>query len=303
MTLVILALDALDHALVEYFDVDEFRLDGGFVEMESVAHQFDYPFTPEAWATVATGLHPTEHGVTDAGTSQWDNPLVEFASKFVGHLDVHTRAALGRIVQRTTGAEYTMGETDAETMFDPDYAVVHNWPGVANGAELRDVWRITNDDPPKEVFERELLGKGVQQLAWAGEMLNHPIGLAGVHVHTLDMASHAYGDDEGNLRRLYEWVAGKVAEIEAALGSEDHLLILSDHGTYTSFHDPDVVPEEHPPGKHAFRAVASTTHPDGPPTSVFEVKEWVEARVDTEPAAETDMDLPMEQLRELGYIE
>jgi hypothetical protein len=161
MTLVILALDALDYDHVDHFDMDGFRLDGGFVQMESVAHQFEYPFTPEDWATVATGLHPTEQGVSEAGTSQWDNPIVDFASKFVGHLDVHTRAKLGRIVQRTVGAGYTTGETDEETIFDPEYAVVHNWPGVTNGAELRDVWRITNDEPPQEAFERKLLGKGV----------------------------------------------------------------------------------------------------------------------------------------------
>lgn len=303
MTIVVLALDALDYELVDYFGFDRFKLDGGFVKMETVAHQFDFPFTPEAWATMATGLEPTAHGVTESGASQWDNPFVDFASKFVGHLDVHTRAALGRIVKRTTGAEYTVGETDSPTVFDHDYAVVHNWPGVTNGAELREVWRITDGEPPQEVFERELLGKGTQQFAWAEEMLDHPVGLAGVHIHTLDMATHAYGDDEHNLRRMYEWTARMVAEVAAALGPDDHLLVLSDHGSYTGFYDPDIVPEEQPPGKHAFRAVATTTHPDGPPESVYEVKEWLEARVDTDPGEETEMDLPMEHLRELGYVE
>lgn len=297
MTLVVLALDALDSALVGHYDLDEFKLDG-WTEMETVAHQFEHPFTPEAWATAATGLHPTEHGVTKEGTSSWDNPLIDFASRFVGHLDVHTRAKLGNIITAVTGEEYTIGETDSPTMFDPEYAVVHNWPGVANGAELRKCWQITDGEPPKEYFERELLGMGAQQFGWAREMTNHPIALAGVHIHTLDMASHAYGEQEAELERLYEWAATRVEEIRAALGPDDHLLILSDHGSYTSFLDPGKVP-----GKHAFRAFASTTHPDGPPDSIFEVKAWVEDRIDPSVMRESELDLPTEQLKDLGYID
>lgn len=298
MTLVILALDALDTKLVEHYDRSEFVLDGGWTKMETVAHQFEHPFTPEAWATIATGLHPTEHGVTEEGTSSWDNPLIDFASKFVGHLDVHTRAKMGNFITRVTGEEYTVGTTDSPTMFDPDYAVVHNWPGVANGKELRKCWQITDGDPPQEQFERELLGMGAQQLGWAREMLNHAIALAGVHVHTIDMASHAYGEQEAELGRLYEWTADRVTEIREAMGPDDDLLILSDHGSHTKFLDPDEVP-----GKHAFRAFASTTHPDGPPESVFEVKDWVERRIDVDEYRESDLDLPTEQLKDLGYID
>ena len=297
MTMVILAVDALDVALVEHYELEEFHLNG-YTEMETVAHQFEHPFTPEAWATIATGLHPTEHGVTEDGTSSWDNPVIDFASKFVGKLDVHTRAKLGNMITAVTGEEYTVGTTDSPTMFDPDYAVVHNWPGVANGDELRKAWQITDGDPPKEYFERELKGMGAQQFAWAEEMLEHPIALAGVHVHTIDMASHAYGEQENELRRLYEWVADWIAEVEAALGENDELLVLSDHGSYTTWLDPGKVP-----GKHAFRAWASTTHEDGPPESVFDVKEWVEARVDPDELDESNLDLPKEQLKDLGYID
>ncbi|QZP37525.1 alkaline phosphatase family protein [Halobaculum magnesiiphilum] len=297
MTLVILAIDALDTKLVEHYDIDEYRLDG-HTQMETVAHQFEHPFTPEAWATVATGLHPTEHGVTEEGTSSWDNPLIDFASQFVGHLDVHTRAWLGNKITALTGEEYTVGVTDSPTIFDPEYAVVHNWPGVANGAELRKTWQITDGDPPKEYFERELKGMAVQQFAWAREMAQHPISLGGVHVHTVDMASHAYGEQEDELERLYRWTADQVRHVREGLGEDDELLILSDHGSYTSFLDPGEVP-----GKHAFRAFASTTHPDGPPESVFDVKEWVEERIDVSEYEESNLDLPKEQLRDLGYID
>lgn len=297
MTLVILALDALDAELVDHYGCDGYKLNN-HGRLETVTHQFDHPFTPEAWATVATGLHPMEHGVTASGTSAWDRPLIDFASKFVGRLDVHTRAWLGNIISKYTGAEYTIGETGSPTMFDHDYAVVHNWPGVANGDELREVWQITDGNPPKEYFERELLGKAVQQFAWAREMPNHPVALAGVHVHTLDMAAHAYGEQEDELGRLYRWVEERVADIRESLDDDDHLLILSDHGSYTSFLDPGEVP-----GKHAFRAFVSTTIPDDPPASVFEVKEWVEKRIDPDEYQETEFELPTEQLRELGYID
>jgi hypothetical protein len=58
MTLVVLALDALDSALVEDLNVETLKLETA-QWMETVAHMRDEPYTPEAWATIATGEHPS----------------------------------------------------------------------------------------------------------------------------------------------------------------------------------------------------------------------------------------------------
>lgn len=301
MTLVVLALDALDAGLVEHFDIEAFRLNssGG---IETFAHTQDTPYTPEVWATVATGLPPEDHGVTGAGTSEWENPVLSALSRVSGRFSESTRGTLGGFVRRHTGERERIGETDADSVFDRDGAVVHNWPGVHDGSYLQRAWDLMNaasDGAPRHEFERDLFGLCAEQFGWAREMLNHPVSLAGVHVHTLDAAGHAYADDEAALRRVYGRVGAFVAGVEAALGPDDDLLLLSDHGMRTAFYPGD---EGEDPAGHSWRAYASTTADDRP-TSVFEVREWIEARVTDTRVEREELDMPTERLRELGYLE
>ncbi|WP_440005436.1 alkaline phosphatase family protein [Halomicrococcus sp. SG-WS-1] len=302
MTLIILALDALDAGLVDHFDLDELCLET-HGSMETFSHMRRVPYTPEVWTTVATGRHPTEHGITDEGLSQWSNPLVEFASRFTGTLPLSTRIRLGEIATELTGAEYVVGNTDQETLFDQPGHVVHNWPGVANGSELATVWKLMDSHGRQSIaeFERELFGIGAQQFAWAEEMLRHGPELAGVHIHTLDVCGHAYHADENQLRSAYEWAANWVERIRTSMDDDDDLVILSDHGMVVSFYsDEDDRGEK--PGGHSWRAYAAATL-DEIPTSVFEVREWIEANVGTYDDDSAQVELPEERLRELGYIE
>lgn len=301
MTLVVLALDALDRGLIEYFDADAFRLEsaGG---LETFAKTQDDPYTPEVWATVATGLPPEDHGVTGAGTSEWTNPLLSTLSRFTGQLDESTRGSLGKFVRHNTGEREHIGETSRETVFDLDGAVVHNWPGVYEGRYLQRAWDLMNavaDGAPRHEFERDLFGLCAQQFGWVREMLRHPVSVAGVHVHTLDAAGHAYADDEAVLRQMYERVGEFVVDVERALGEEDQLLLLSDHGMRTAFYPED---EGTNPGSHSWRAYASTTA-DTPPESVYDVREWIETRIAASTIEQETVELPVERLRELGYLE
>lgn len=302
MTLVILALDALDAGLVERFDLDSYRL-GSSTDVRTFAHARDQPFTPEVWATVATGLGPEEHGVTGAGTSEWDNPLLEFASTFSAKLPESRRGQLGDLVGRITGESERVGRTDRRTIFDREGGVVRNWPGVGDGADLQRAWDLmvaVSKDTSRREFERELLGLGAEQFGWAREMLNHEVSVAGVHVHTLDAAGHAYSGDEAALRHVYERVGGFVEEVEAALGPDDDLLLLSDHGMRAAFLDDDA---GEAPGSHSWRAYASATTADVP-DDVYDVADWVERHVG-DVAADEDgrVEMPMEQLQDLGYVE
>ncbi|WP_122091020.1 alkaline phosphatase family protein [Halalkalicoccus subterraneus] len=301
MTLIVLALDALDRGLVEHFDIEAFQL-GSEGEIETFAHSQDTPYTPEVWATVATGRPPEDHGITGSGTSEWENPLLSVLSRATGRLNESTRGTLGGLVRRHTGERERIGETDADSVFDRDGAVVHNWPGVHDGAPLQRAWDLMNaasEGAPRHEFERDLFGLCAEQFGWAREMLNHPVSLAGVHVHTLDAAGHAYADDEAALRRAYERVGEFVAGVEAALGAEDDLLILSDHGMRTAFYPAD---EGEDPAGHSWRAYASTTADDHP-RSVYDVREWIEARVTDAHVDREGIDMPTERLRELGYLE
>lgn len=301
MTVVVLALDALDAGLVEYFEVSEFDL-GTSQQIETYSHSKDDPYTLEVWATVATGLGPNEHGITGHGTSEWSNPVLEFASRFSGRLNESTRGTLGRFVRDQTGEREEIGETNAESIFDRDGAVVHNWPGVHDGSDLQRAWDLMNavaEGTPKNEFERDLLGLSAQQFAWAEEMLNHEVTLAGVHIHTLDAAGHAYSENEDSLRKIYERVGGFVDQLAQALGPNDDLLLLSDHGMRTSFYGK--IEENKSPGSHSWRAYASSTT-DSVPNSVFDVVEWVEEHIEERSVSEETVDIDEEQLRNLGYI-
>ena len=305
MTVLVLALDALDEGLIDYFDVDAFRL-ASSGPLETYAHTKDVPYTPEVWATVATGLGPEGHGVTAAGTSEWDNPVLEFVSRFTGHLSEGTRGTLGRFVRRQTGERERIGETDRESLFDADDAVVHNWPGVHDGRPLQYAWDLMNavaEGMGRSEFERDLFGQAAGQFGWAREMCRHPVSVAGVHVHALDAAGHAYADDEAALGHAYERIGGFVDEVVDALGPDDELLLLSDHGMRTAFYPPDAGDD---PASHSWRAYASTTA-ENRPESVYDVREWVESRAATATSigdgVDEDIEMPTDRLRELGYLE
>lgn len=305
MTLIILALDALDAGIVDYFDCTEYCLRSS-AQIETFAHSRTQPYTPEVWATVATGLAAEEHGVTGAGTSEWGNPLLEFGSRFSSRLSEQTRGKLGRFIRSKTGERERIGHTDQPTIFDREEAVVRNWPGVTDGADLQYAWdlmyAVSQEKISKREFERDLFGLCAEQFGWAREMLNHDIQLAGVHIHTLDATGHAYARDEASLKHIYKRVGGFVQELVDELGPNDDLLLLSDHGMRVSFYEADA--NETPAG-HSFRAYASTTT-DDVPQSVFDVVNWVNAHIGTSDGSSSEqesVEIAVDQLRDLGYLE
>lgn len=306
MTLVVLGLDALDTALVEDFGHDGYRLDTSG-KMESVAYMFDdRPHTGEVWPTVATGLHPSEHGITGGGESQWSNPVIELASRLIDPLDLKmgTRNRLGDVVENVTGASWELSTVSDPTFFDGPDRVVHNWPGVHRNEELHRVWdviedgiRSGEDNMPREVYERKIKGIAAEEFGWIREMLNHDVSLVGSHVHVLDAFGHAYYDDRENLRDVYEWCQDHVRRVREAMGDDDEMLILSDHGMETTWTD-----GRNDSGTHSWRSFSSSTL-DTRPEDVHDVRSWVEAHVTDVDAETSELDLPEEQLRQLGYIE
>jgi len=184
---------------------------------------------------------------------------------------------------------------------------VQNWPSVAEGHELVDVWNMTNSGYSRSEFDREVLGKAAGQFGWAREMLHHDAVLAGVHIHALDVFGHAYADkkDDMNhstgriqdLERVYRDVADRVGAIRDTMSEDDELLVISDHGMSNTLIDNASANF----GTHSFRAFASTTIEDPLPETVFGYYDWVEQHVE-DAKGEDPMKMPEERLEKLGYI-
>jgi hypothetical protein len=297
--LLVLALDALDHEHVQQFEVPALELKH-HQPIETFSYMKDQPYTLEVWPTVATGLGPGEHGLTGGGTSEWDNPAIDFLSKFTSKLGGNTRDKLGSLAETIAGAEYSIPETDADHMFNGEDKVVHNWPGVFNSKELKRVWDTANPDEGQQTiqgFEREIFGIGAEQFGWTREMLNHDLSLVGCHVHTLDMCGHIYRHDEERYRRTYDRVNAWVADLWDHLGEEDDLLLLSDHGIHTAWDSSDAEP-----GHHSNRAMAATTMDTELFDDVHDVRDWIESAIEDVEVSQDHMDVPTKQLEDLGYI-
>lgn len=302
MALLVLGLDALDHELLNHYGCDTLSL-ANKTKLETFSHSYEHPVTTEVWPTVATGLHPRDHGISKSGASEWDNPLVAAISKVLNPVPQRYRERLGDVAQAIFGADWEFQETDAPTFFDGRNREVHNWPGVHNSEVLRDRWRTLekparSDDYSARKFNRKVLAGGAEKFGWVTEMLHHDLELIGAHVHVLDLAGHAYGRDEEAYRGFYDWMDERVAELLAAMGEDDELVILSDHGMGVPAIDGDE------PGHHTWRAVFSTTIDDGDlPKSVFEVKDWIEHHVGVVEGVEVAKpDIDVDHLEDLGYL-
>lgn len=309
MTFLILGLDALDFGLVEMWDLEPIQLEN-YRQIETFSYGHNVPYTLEVWPTIATGLHPRDHGITAKTSSDWENPILDFLSQYAYLLPGRLQSRLGKFFESATSSEFALAETTAETIFDAPNRTVHNWPGVANGRELLDVWNMIDAGYGKWSLEREVLGKAASQFGWAKEMLRHDTDLAGVHIHSLDVLGHAYAS-EGNdnthsssnlqeLERIYRDFARRVGNIRGEMDDEDELLILSDHGMTNELTDG---PEAYH-GGHSQRAFAGTTLDVELPGTVFEYFGWVNSHLEkSKHVGEEPLAMPTEHLRDLGYIE
>ena len=299
MTIVVLGIDALDAKTVQTFSNLELSQSS---EIETFSHMRDTPYTLEVWPTVATGKMPNSHGITGSGTSNWDSIFIDFLSRFTGSLPEGQRGELGRIVEKYTGNEYNISETEKETLFDHSNRLVHDWPGVRNNEYLLKVWKTLK---PQEggksdtEFQREVKGVASEQFGWVEEMINHDLDLVATHIHTIDVCGHVYCDNKEKYQDIYSWVDRKVGDILHEMSEEDELVILSDHGMEVEWESEDT-----DPGGHSWRAFASTTLDKELFDHVADFRGWIEPEIeDIEEQDSENIKYDEEQLRDLGYIE
>jgi len=300
MTLVVLALDAVDVRHAKIFGCENLILDC-HVEMQSVAHRLDHPHTGEAWPSIASGLHPTEHGIS--GHGEWDSQILTFLSRVAHTVGVSggVRDRISTIIKDQTDQEWQLRTIDDPTFLDGDYRAVHNWPGVTRNESLEYIWGLFSSaskaEISEDIFFREGYTEAASKFGWVHEAITHDPELAATHIHVIDVLGHLFADDQDRYRKVYEKVDRWVGDLRADMDPDDDLLILSDHGMEATWIDGD-----ENPGSHSWRAIASTTV-DSPPEHALDVKDWVENHIETVDTSETDADLPEEQLKQLGYID
>lgn len=292
--IVVIALDAADYALAREWDCENILLET-YGEIETFTYGTETPSTLEVWPSVATGLHPEDHGIVNKNeTAQsWENPVLQMGSKITQYLPNTVRSTLGKPFHRA-GQKKQFQQTDAPHVFEDGY--VFSWPGITPAPNLSEAWNLmfrTDKEDSMAEFEGELFKLFGSEVGWAARMAQTGAPIIGIHSHILDIAGHAYMTREDRLRSVYEQVDEMLGWIKSSV---DNLIIISDHGMQVSWIDNTT-------GKHSMRAMFGTTI-DGPiPESVFDVKDWLEAR---KPAKETEnegagFDTTAEQLEALGY--
>lgn len=297
-TLCVLALDAADYRLVRQWGCDNI-LQATHSPLETFSHSHPWPLTSEVWPTVATGLHPEEHGLSEIEDARnWDSSTLVLASQVTKFLPIGVRKALGRLV-RLGGAEQSLDQTDTEHPFD----AVNGWPGLSPARRLNRAWSLMDDVNAGRIsdaeFREQMRLQTAEAFGWLASKADSRDACVGVHCHILDVAGHVYAQRPESLRRTYEWVDTQVGWVRGAC---DRLLILSDHGMLTAATD------DADPGVHSEEALisASDSIEADPPTDVFDVADWL--RTHSQPTTESAvspaaMDVSTEHLRNLGYID
>jgi hypothetical protein len=294
-TLCVLALDATDYALAKQWNCTNI-LQSDHGKLDVFAHTFDLPYTPEVWTTAATGQDPTEHDVA-GDVRKWDNPTLQLASILTSKLPSNFRELLGKPF-RSAGADRSFHQTSIDHVFD----MVYGWPGITPAENLHEAWDWYSQAEAGELTESQLecnlRANTGEEFGWLAAVNQTDSNLVGVHSQVLDVAGHVFCKREDKLRETYEWVDEFVGWLREYV---NRLVILSDHGMQT------VVTDDAERGKHSWRAMISTQGVDAElPESVFEVREWLEDNSETAVVCDdesVEIDTPMDQLSDLGYVD
>lgn len=299
MSLVLLGIDGLDAGLLDRWEIDSFNV-GRSKSVETFSYSEEIPKTTEVWPTVATGVHPEEHGVDGKTLSDWNNVFLNKGSNYTHYLPQRVTESLYYIADQVLSKERGIKETEHETVFDRSGRTVRYWPGVKNSEILMQAWRLTDQSYSKNAFHREVSAMFHGKLSWVQKSLEYDPALVGTHTHRTDIMGHKYASQNGEIETLkeeYEKVGQAIESFQNSLDEEDDIILLSDHGMKNHLLDSE--PSEY--GNHSFRAFASTTLEDEIPESLLDFSEFIESN--TRDVEEYEpLDMPKDRLEDLGYI-
>lgn len=298
MSICVLGLDAADYALAQQWNCENMLLTSA-QELETDSCSIDVPATLEVWPSIATGLHPKDHGVLletadrSTNTAAW-RALV----RAMNLLPKSVQDKLRRIKTEMHGS--SLPTTEASHVFE--HGTVSNWPGITachdwqRGLEWFNAVKdgeISED----EYYQREI-GNAGKGFGWLASQNQAGVPIAGVHVHILDSAGHIYAKRPDHLRDIYRAVDELVGGLRRLV---DNLVIVSDHGMQT------IATEDDDPGVHSTRAfVATSDRDDTLPQSIYDVRDWVTEKLPdqtNEFAGTTAVDAPEQHLKDLGYLD
>lgn len=294
-TVGVIALDAADYQLVGDWKCDNILLNNNN-KLESFTYGTETPSTLEVWPTVATGVHPKEHGIINKNekASDWENPILQAMSTATKHLPLWMRAKLGKPFH-LIGEQMTFDQTEMPHVFKNGY--VFSWPGITPATNLSKAWNLSfqmsDGDLSKAEFEGELFKLFGSEMGYLVRMAQTDAPIVGVHSHILDISGHAYMNHKADLKQMYERVNNLLGWVRSQI---DRLVIISDHGMQVEWID-------HETGQHSMRSMVATTEKGSLPDTVFDVKEWLEnMKVESEIENKSgEFDTTKDQLEALGY--
>lgn len=293
-TVAVLGIDGADYRLINEFGCKNIKLDTSRT-LDSVTYSLDVPATLEVWPTIATGLHPTDHGISIKPEDRADSKLLRTGHKL---LDMLPSELVERLVEfKNSFRQRSMPTTDADHMFID--GLVYNWPGITSCKDWiadGDMFsKLNNKKISHSDFNNHQLASSGKCIGWLAACNQTSVPIAGTHIHALDYFGHAYAERPELLRDMYieiDSMVGWLADIV------EDLVIISDHGMRTAMTNKNRL------GIHSSYAMVSSTFGDQLPESVTEFKQWIEPHLQEETAKNiaTGVDAPEQHLKNLGYL-
>ena len=290
----VLGLDALDTRLVDRLDCNHLQLERSG-KLETFSYATEHPKTSEVWPTIATGVHPREHGLDEEHNAEWDSSFLQTAGQYTWILPNFVRSRLREFFTSSDDHSKRLPQTDHPHVFERGR--VYEWPGIVDSPHFWAANDYESMDLSEQELREELSGHTGMEVGWLVETVQAGCPVAGVQCHILDKAGHTYAKDEAEIERYYRYMDGLVGSIRQRV---DRLLIVSDHGMQTTVLDD---PE---PGVHSWDAHCAAQGLDGDlPEDAFEVRSFIEFNMteSIEESQAVDVDAPEEHLRDLGYLE
>lgn len=266
---IVLGWDALDHELVERFDLTE-----AFGPHYSQLETFDNPHlgkphTYEIWPSIITGTTPQEHGIHIESKNgvDWKNPAIAAISRTTkGVIPRRIRTKFGRRLQNQgmkldfKSADYYEAR-DISTVFDGRTArpvAIPNYRVPADddleivfdrGAHLKQFLNLkdtgngsTQSVPTASLsrLEERLATEATGKLGVVHSAIQRDYDLIFVWLGFLDTIGHvapvAAETDPYWQERAYRMAAKWTAEIKNMMQENDRLLCVSDHGLQNGNH-------------------------------------------------------------------
>lgn len=263
-TTVVLGWDALDYELLHDFGLSH-KFGAHVQPIETFANPvIDEPHTREVWPSIITGVDPDVHGihaVTEGDGVQWDNPLLDcLSTTATRYVPQSVRTAIGKRLRERGAAIQQQGpehydDVGVSTVFDERRSLPLSVPNYQTEFDRRvgltsdrdAIWEqcIGSKDgatgyAPSEsmdVVEHVLFREAGERAGHVRAALSRDYDLVFCWFGLIDTAGHIEpAADDPLVERAYRYAADVTTSVRDALGPDDRLLVVSDHGLQAGEH-------------------------------------------------------------------